>query len=152
LTPCFFFFFLSLFQISAAAGNDFGNKIKAIQAAFARTIATGPAGLQSALSKLSCDKDMSSTDFYFAIADSWSMGIQYGAKTKMCGSFAAITEQSSDQEIMNVFAEWSNAYWGKDFCAGGFCKYILFIVSLSFITLSCKMILCSFIFCHGLIF
>ena len=68
---------------------------------------------------------MSSTDFYFMIADSWSMGIQYGAKTKMCGSFGAITEQSSDEEIMNVFAEWSNAYWGKDFCAGGFCKLIL---------------------------
>ena len=77
------------------------------------------------------------------IADSWSMGIQYGAKTKMCGSFGAITEQSTDEEIMNVFAEWSNAYWGKDFCAGGFCKLII-VILLPGILLICFFSVVSF--------
>lgn len=114
--------FCSPAQISASAGNECGNKIKSIQAAFERTIVTGPKGLQTALSKMSCEKDMSSTDFYFMIADSWSMGIQYGAKTKMCSAFSAINDQSTDEQIMDIFAAWSDSYWGKDFCAGGFCK------------------------------
>lgn len=73
---------------------------------------------------------MSAADFYFAIADGWSMGIQYGAKTSMCRAFSAITESSSDEQIMNVFADWSNAYWGKDFCAGGFCKCLFLHIFL----------------------
>lgn len=110
--------------MSASAGNECGNKIKAVQAAFKRTIGS-PAteqGLQTALSKFYCDKDMAETDFYYMIADSWSMAIQYGGKTAQCAALSAITADSSDEEIMNTFAEFSNDYWGKDFCAGGFCK------------------------------
>jgi len=117
-----------LTQVSASAGNECGNKIKAIQAAFARTIAASKSGLSTSLAKLSCDKDMARNDFYYMIADAWSMGIQYGGKTHMCEAFSTITDKSTDDEIENVFAAWSNDYWGTDFCAGGFCKCFFFFI------------------------
>lgn len=42
----------------------------------------------------------------------------------MCAALSAITAQSTDEEIMDTFAAFSNDYWGKDFCAGGFCKLL----------------------------
>ena len=65
---------------------------------------------------------MAQTDFYYMIADSWSMSIQYGGKTEMCSALSAITDTSSDEEIMDTFAAFSNAYWGTDFCSMGFCE------------------------------
>lgn len=75
---CIINFYQFDMQVSAAAGNDCGNKIKQVQAAFERTIAASEGGLQHSLDKFYCDKDMAVTDFYYMIADSWSMGIQYG--------------------------------------------------------------------------
>ena len=124
VTNCIVDFYQFDMQVSAAAGNECGNNIKAVQAAFQRTIGSPAteAGLQTALSKFYCDKDMAATDFYYMIADSWSMGIQYGGKTAQCSALSAINADSTDEEIMDIFAAFSNDYWGKDFCAGGFCK------------------------------
>jgi pimeloyl-ACP methyl ester carboxylesterase len=110
-------------QVSASAGNECGNKIKAVQAAFKRAIHGSERGLQGALAKFYCEKDMAETDFYYMIADSWSMAIQYGGKTAQCAALGAITETSTDEQVMDTFAAFSNDYWGKDFCAGGFCKW-----------------------------
>jgi hypothetical protein len=111
-------------QVSAASGNDCGNKIKAVQAAFKRAIGSPAteAGLQRVLPKFYCEKDMAAADFYYMIADSWSMAVQYGGKTAQCAALSAITADSSDEEIMDTFAAFSNDYWGKDFCSGGFCE------------------------------
>ena len=111
--------------MSAASGNECGNKIKAVQAAFKRTIGSPvrESGLQSVLSKFYCEKDMSASDFYYMIADSWSMAVQYGGKTAQCAALGAITADSSDEQVMDTFAAFSNDYWGKDFCAGGFCEW-----------------------------
>eukprot|EP00600_Ochromonadales_sp_CCMP1393_P016556 CAMPEP_0175023094 /NCGR_PEP_ID=MMETSP0005-20121125/15671_1 /TAXON_ID=420556 /ORGANISM="Ochromonas sp., Strain CCMP1393" /LENGTH=477 /DNA_ID=CAMNT_0016281399 /DNA_START=39 /DNA_END=1472 /DNA_ORIENTATION=+ len=108
-------------QVSAAAGNKCGDKIKRVQEAFRNTISDGgEEGLQKALSKFHCEKDMSVRDFYFMIADSWSMTIQYSAKSQICAALDGISSSSTDEEVMDTFAAFSNDFWGDDFCSMGF--------------------------------
>jgi hypothetical protein len=126
-------------SVSAAAGNACADNIRRIQSAFEKTIETqGEKGFQSSLSLFNCEADMSHNDFYYMIADSWSMMIQYSAKTQLCEAIN-LPETASDQEIMENFATVSTTYWGKDFCRGGFCKFLtrLFdFLLLSFLSLS----------------
>jgi len=63
---------------------------------------------------------MSATDFFYMIADSWSMVIQYSAKTSLCTALDKVNAASTDDEVMRNFAAYSNQYWGNSFCAGGF--------------------------------
>ena len=108
-------------SVSAAAGNECSDDIKRVNRAFEQTIMNDKEqGLQSALSLFHCDKDMSQNDFFYMIADSWSMAIQYSSKSKLCSTLQSVKEDASDEEIMKNFADFSNSYWGEDFCAGGF--------------------------------
>jgi pimeloyl-ACP methyl ester carboxylesterase len=109
-------------QVSAAAGNKCSDDLKRVQSAFSRTINedSKTKGLQSSLSMFNCEKDMSETDFYYMIADSWSMAIQYSSKTQLCSTLAKVPESATDAERMQNFADFSLEYWGKDFCSGGF--------------------------------
>jgi hypothetical protein len=54
------------------------------------------------------------------------MADQYGNKGPLCDYMLAVGEDASDEVLTKTFAEFSNLYWGKDFCAGGFCTYRLF--------------------------
>lgn len=110
-------------SVSAAAGNECADQIKHIQSAFQRTIEGSTGGLEYALSLFNCEKDMSATDFYYMIADSWSMTIQYSSKTAFCTALDKVNADSTDEEVMKNFADYSNTYWGESFCAGGFCKF-----------------------------
>ncbi len=76
--------------VSAAAGNKCSDDIKLVQSAFQRTIESGAKGHAHALSLLHCEKDMSATDFYYMIADAWSMVIQYSQKTNLCTALAKV--------------------------------------------------------------
>lgn len=107
-------------SVSAAAGNECADQIKHIQSAFQRTIEGSTGGLEYALSLFNCEKDMSATDFYYMIADSWSMTIQYSSKTAFCTALDKVNADSTDEEVMKNFADYSNTYWGESFCAGGF--------------------------------
>ncbi len=113
-------------SVRAAAGNECGNNIKRIQNAFQRTIEGSAKGFQYALSLFNCEKDMSHNDFYYMIADSWSMMIQYSAKTSSC-AVINLPVDATDDEIMKNFASYSNKFWGSDFCSGGFCKLIVLL-------------------------
>lgn len=113
-------------SVRAAAGNECGNNIKRIQNAFQRTIEGSAKGFQYALSLFNCEKDMSHNDFYYMIADSWSMMIQYSAKTSSC-AVINLPADVTDDEIMKNFASYSNKFWGSDFCSGGFCKLIVLL-------------------------
>lgn len=108
-------------SVSAAAGNECGNNIHRIQKAFESTIKSDPNGLANALNLFHCEPDMSETDFYYMIADSWSMVIQYSSKSKLCAAID-LPADATPQQIMENFASFSNRYWGQSFCSGGFCK------------------------------
>lgn len=131
--------------VSAAAGNECGNQVKLVQSAFQRTIESSPVdGFQYALSLFNCESDMSVNDFYYMIADSWSMAIQYrlyylslstnlyifydvlllifSAKSSLCSALSAVNASSTDDKIMRNFAAFSNQFWGDSFCSMGFCK------------------------------
>ena len=79
-----------------------------------------------AKSLFACEADISQTDFYYMIADSWSMAVQYSAKLSLCSALAAVdeTDLSPEQDLkaMQTFAAFSNNYWGTDFCSQGFCE------------------------------
>ena len=107
-------------QISAAIGNRCSDQIKRINAAFERTIASGEAGWVKATDMLHCEKDMWKEDFFYMIADSWSMADQYGAKTSLCSTILDIGADASDEVLMQTFADFSISYWGEDFCTMGF--------------------------------
>lgn len=115
-------------SVSAAAGNECADNIRRVQGAFRRSIeesdvSTGKISneksFQAALSLFNCEADMSLNDFYYMIADSWSMTIQYSAKSQLC-SAVDLPQNSSDDEVMRNFAKFSNSFWGDNFCSGGF--------------------------------
>jgi pimeloyl-ACP methyl ester carboxylesterase len=62
------------------------------------------------------------------IADAWSMMIQYSAKTQSCAAIH-LPETASDNDVMQTFASYTNSFWGKDFCSGGFCKSLVIVVT-----------------------
>jgi len=104
-------------SVSAAAGNGCADDIRRVQAAFSRAITSNRFAYAKGL--FHCDADMSETDFYYMIADAWSMMIQYSAKTAFCRTIH-LPQGASDDTIMTTFASYSNAFWGDGFCAGGF--------------------------------
>lgn len=123
---CIIDFYQFDMQVSAATSNECTNKIKLVQSAFEETIKRDSDGLQKSLALFNCEKDMSENDFYYMIADSWSMAVQYSSKTSLCSALSTLTIESSEDEIMTTFAEFSKQYWGNDFCSGGFCKFCCF--------------------------
>ena len=60
------------------------------------------------------------------------MADQYGNKGPLCDVMLEVGEDASDEVLTKTFADFSNLYWGKDFCPGGFCTYlyiyILFLI------------------------
>lgn len=107
-------------QVSAAIGNKCADQIKRINAAFEKTIASGKEGWDYATGLFYCEKDMWTQDFFYMIADSWSMADQYGGKSLLCDAILSVPSDADDVTLMTTFADFSNDYWGKDFCAGGF--------------------------------
>jgi pimeloyl-ACP methyl ester carboxylesterase len=118
-------------QVAAAIGNECADQIKRINGAFERATTT-PQGFQNALSQFHCESDMWKEDFFYMMADSWSMADQYSAKSQLCSAVLKPGADASDEVLMQTFADFSNSFWGADFCAGGFCKYLLSF-SISFI-------------------
>lgn len=106
-------------QVSAALGNKCADQIRRTESAFERMIST-PSGWKSALDLFSCESDMWKEDFFYMIADSWSMADQYGSKQPLCDTMLAVGENASDEVLTKTFAEFSNSYWGSDFCSMGF--------------------------------
>lgn len=106
-------------QVSAAIGNQCADQIKRINAAFERAIAT-PSGWKKSLSQFQCEHDMWKNDFLYMIADSWSMADQYSAKSQLCEAILAVGEKATDDVLTQTFADFSNSFWGTQFCSGGF--------------------------------
>jgi hypothetical protein len=63
------------------------------------------------------------------------MADQYGAKSSLCSTILSVGEDADDATLMKNFADFSNSYWGKDFCSGGFCESM---PSLHFHPFSCR--------------
>jgi len=108
-------------SVSAAVGNSCADQVKRINAAFEKKSET-PEGFSEALGMFHCEKDMWKEDLFYMMADSWSMAVQYGGKTQLCGAIDndTINSNSSDDDLMNAFSTFSNNFWGGSFCAGGF--------------------------------
>ena len=108
--------------VTAAVGSECAQQIRNINNAYERLI--GPtasgAGWENALASFQCEKDMWLEDFYYMIADSWSMADQYGAKSSLCDAILAVGTNASDEVLTQTFADFSNSYWGKSFCSNGF--------------------------------
>jgi hypothetical protein len=105
-------------QVSAAIGNECGARLKEISVAFEETV-IARAEFHHARSLFNCESDMSERDFLYMIADSWSMADQYGGKSKLCDAILA-PENPSQEVLMKTFADFSNMYWGAEFCSQGF--------------------------------
>lgn len=105
--------------VSAAIGNKCADQIRRINAAFERAIAT-PEGWQKSVGQFNCEADMWKEDFLYMIADSWSMADQYSNKASLCTAIGAVGPEASDAVLTQTFADFSLAYWGKDFCSEGF--------------------------------
>jgi hypothetical protein len=73
------------------------------------------------LDQFNCEADLSLRDFYYMVADSWSMAVQYSSKSYLCAAIHLPTS-ATDEEIIKAFADFTNNFWGTDFCASGFCK------------------------------
>jgi len=107
-------------QVAAAIGNRCADQIKRINAAFEKTVASGSEGWNYVTDLFYCEKDMWADDFFYMIADSWSMADQYGSKSLLCDAILSVGDNADDETLMTTFADFSNDYWGKNFCAGGF--------------------------------
>ena len=108
--------------VTAAVGSECATKIRMVNDAYERMIGSKPEGKgwDTALEQFHCENDMWLEDFYYMIADSWSMVDQYSKKSDLCGALKDITIESTDAEITTTFSTFSNEYWGNDFCTGGF--------------------------------
>mmetsp|Transcript_23139 Transcript_23139/g.31695 ORF Transcript_23139/g.31695 Transcript_23139/m.31695 type:complete len:473 (-) Transcript_23139:183-1601(-) len=111
-------------QVSAAVGNDCANNVKRVQRAFQSSIempdgSINPVGWAAARDLLACESDLSVTDFYYMLADSWSMAVQYSNKQRLCDALSEVSTQS-DSQATQTFATFTKDYWGEDFCASGF--------------------------------
>ena len=109
-------------QVSAAVGNDCSNQIKRISRAFENAISSDDGWLKS-LDQFYCEKDMWKRDFLYMIADSWSMVDQYSSKSQLCEAILAVGPDASDDVLTATFSNFSNSFWGTDFCSMGFCKF-----------------------------
>jgi hypothetical protein len=49
------------------------------------------------------------------IADSAAMADQYGHKEALCQALAGLSPDDDDEVYMQVFANFTNWFWGKDF-------------------------------------
>lgn len=102
-------------RVSAALGNKCADQIRRTQRAF-EYMHEQPNGLAKSLQMFNCDSKMSVTDFYFMIADSWSMADQYGSKKDLCDTMLAVGEDASPEVLTETFAAFTMDYWGDDFC------------------------------------
>lgn len=102
-------------RVSAAIGNKCADQVRRIQKAF-EYLNEQPNGLANSLEMFNCDSKMSVTDFYFMIADSWSMADQYGSKKELCDTILAVGEDASPEVLAETFAAFTMEYWGSDFC------------------------------------
>lgn len=111
-------------SVSAAVGNSCADQIRRINAAFEKKVSTRE-GWSEALDMFHCEKDMWKEDFFYMMADSWSMSVQYGGKTQICSAIDndTINANSSDDDLMKTFSTFSNSFWGDSFCAGGFLQH-----------------------------
>jgi len=107
-------------QVTTAVGSRCADQIKRISSAFQRTVESGQEGWDYALDLFFCEKDMWVDDFYYMIADSWSMADQYGAKSSLCSTIMSVGDDADDKTLMTVFANYSLDYWGPTFCTDGF--------------------------------
>ena len=106
-------------QVSAAVGNACSDQIRRIQGAFERMIVSAD-GWTKALKMFYCESDMWKEDFFYMLADSWSMADQYSSKSALCTEILAPGPDATDEVLTQTFADFSNLYWGNTFCAGGF--------------------------------
>jgi len=110
--------------VTAAVGPECAQQIRNINSAYERMIDNDTSavskGWAEALAQFDCEPDMWYEDFFYMIADSWSMADQYGAKTDLCDTILAVGADATDDVLTSTFSEFSNSYWGRDFCSGGF--------------------------------
>lgn len=100
--------------VSAAVGNSCADRIRDVSKAYEDN------KLSDNLKMFNCETDMSEQDFYYMIADSWSMAVQYSSKSSLCSALLDLPNDVSNDILMNTFADFSKSYWGEDFCNGGF--------------------------------
>eukprot|EP00595_Chromulina_sp_UTEXLB2642_P003512 CAMPEP_0196765018 /NCGR_PEP_ID=MMETSP1095-20130614/7400_1 /TAXON_ID=96789 ORGANISM="Chromulina nebulosa, Strain UTEXLB2642" /NCGR_SAMPLE_ID=MMETSP1095 /ASSEMBLY_ACC=CAM_ASM_000446 /LENGTH=208 /DNA_ID=CAMNT_0042122173 /DNA_START=1226 /DNA_END=1849 /DNA_ORIENTATION=+ len=92
-------------QVSAAIGNSCSDQIKRINKAYEEKVSTTE-GWSEVLSSFNCESDMWKEDFFYMIADSWSMADQYSQKDSLCNAIEAVGEDASDEELMTAFSNW----------------------------------------------
>ena len=120
-------------QVTAAVGNQCSDRISEIQKSFEKLILddngkdVNEEGWKIALDMFNCEYDMWKEDFYYMMADSWSMADQYAHKESLCNAILDVaTDGSTDSNrdynmvLMQTFANYTKELWGANFCTGGF--------------------------------
>jgi pimeloyl-ACP methyl ester carboxylesterase len=106
-------------QVAEAIGNTCSDGIKRINKAFEK-LTSSDEGFKIARDMFHCESDMWKRDFFYMIADSWSMIDQYSAKSTLCSTIADAGPDATDQQLMKTFADLTSSFWGEDFCSQGF--------------------------------
>jgi len=106
------------YQVATSAGAKCAALIRRTTSAFEKALANSDTKAK-ALALFGVRPDLSDTDFYYMIADSAAMSIQYNHKTEFCAALAQM--DATDESAMVVFANWTNHQWGSSF--GSMCFY-----------------------------
>jgi hypothetical protein len=105
-------------SVSAAIGNSCSDVLRRMTSAFEQSTKTKE-GFEKALEMFQCEKDLWIEDFFYMLADSFSMAVQYSQKTSLCGALD-ISTPVSDEQLMMMFSNFTQSFWGPQFCASGF--------------------------------
>eukprot|EP00898_Chlorokybus_atmophyticus_P003877 jgi/Chlat1/4490/Chrsp29S04427 len=104
-----------------AAGLTCGKALQRITAAFEAAIAEGQG---EAVKGLLGAADLSTADFFYMLADSAAMAIQYSQKATLCNyleEHGAFLRNATREILVTAFASFTNTFWGASF--GKSCFY-----------------------------
>lgn len=98
--------------------------VKATMEAFEKAMNAGGQEKDDAKALFGAEDVEDDRDFYYMLADSASMAVQYGTKQAMCDALKAHGPDSDPRDLREQFAAFTNDHFGHDF--GSDCFYDTF--------------------------
>ncbi|RHY32557.1 hypothetical protein DYB32_002460 [Aphanomyces invadans] len=102
-------------QVAESVGPECADSLRRITAAYEAEIAAGRGKQVKALFGAEALND---PDFFYMLADSAAMAVQYGTKDKLCGPMVAAVK--ANVSLTEAFANFTLAKYGKEFGYGCF--------------------------------
>ena len=102
-------------EVSIAAGPACAAALRNVTAAFEAAEQQGSAGPAAAAARkaMGARAGLSSSDFFYMLADSSAMAVQYGHKDTVCSAMTKAVSEGAD--LIAAFANFTTSLWGADF-------------------------------------